>query len=189
MADKTIRVNLVLPRSLWRDLALAAARANKSRAEFVRLSLAAVCEAKRTPVAIPPQQPQIDTSGLMVQRTPAQERPATAQEALEYQMVYEHSGGATTLAQFRVDRHWLKERYGDEWPTLEARVPQAAESPEELTQEETPFDPDADYASWRERGDDAATAFERTQYECKLRGITDWLPIVEDDVDGPETVQ
>jgi hypothetical protein len=60
MSDKSIKVNLMLPRSLWKALALASAAVGKSRAEFARATLMAACagqSAKGYPISPIPSQP------------------------------------------------------------------------------------------------------------------------------------
>jgi hypothetical protein len=60
MLDKSIKVNLILPRSLWKALALASASVGKSRAEFARTTLTVACagqSAKGYPISPAPSQP------------------------------------------------------------------------------------------------------------------------------------
>ena len=74
MADKSIKVTLLLPKSLWTsDLLRAAGAAGMTRAKFVRRSLTLACQAKGVQVV-----PTVDTSGLFTHRpaaAPAPQRP------------------------------------------------------------------------------------------------------------------
>jgi len=170
MSDKPIKINLMLPRSLWKALAIAAATAAKSRAEFVRVTLAAACEGKSAKgyplaqVALEPKRAQPTAPAL-----PPREQ-----------------WGAIRVC---VKCFAISPQTWENCVECGAVLPPPLPDELEVEEEHEPivYEPDVYYAHWLKVGRTKEDAYNMVKMACRDEGI-DWEPRVEevDSASGPQ---
>ena len=107
MLDKSIKVNLLLPRSLWKALALASAAVGKSRAEFARTTLMAACagqSAKGYPLSPTPSQPTRQPAETFIRPEP---EPQYEEPPLRVATREDARHGEVTVSNFIVPLNWI----------------------------------------------------------------------------------
>jgi hypothetical protein len=162
MAEKTVRRNLVLPLSLWKSIAKAAANAGKDRAEFIRRTMAAACEQKGVAVSV-------------------EAAPVRAVQSEEPRRTGPIRVCAGCFAGSPIDATHC----GECGKILPEDAPDGPDEQEiEQERERLGYDPDEHYAKELRNGTTAAEAIENVRYWIDCYGREDlaaWQPPVESD--------